>query len=220
MNHDEAWLDEIAAYAAGVLPAAEAGEVRAHLAQCERCRSEYASLSPIVDAMLIANAADPSPRLKSSVMREVRASAAPARRSFLAPYALAAACLAVAVASSLYAWNARSQTNRTSALLAAVTAPGTHAYAVPHGEVIRSGDALYLAVRGMPTPPAGKVYQAWTLPRGSTRMVPSVTFVPHGSLLLRLPVHADRIVAFAVSVEPAGGSRQPTSAPRFVVKFE
>jgi anti-sigma-K factor RskA len=71
-----------------------------------------------------------------------------------------------------------------------------------------------------PALPPGKVYQAWTLPAGSKKMAPSVTFTPKGGrILLRLPVNASRIAAVAVSVEPAGGSPQPTSKPVFVVLF-
>lgn len=218
--HDEAWLDDAAAYAAGALPPAEAARVREHLAACAACRDEYAGLAAAAGALAYAYEADPGQMLKKRIMREVRAGAATQRQVPRAPYAVAAACLAVAVAASVYGWRAGEQNARIQSEVAAITAPGAHAYPVPHGEVVRSGAALYLAMHGLPPPPPGKVYQAWTLPRGAAKMVPSVTFVPHTrAALIRLPVDARRLAAVAVSVEPAGGSTQPTTVPAFVVKF-
>jgi anti-sigma-K factor RskA len=73
----------------------------------------------------------------------------------------------------------------------------------------------------LPPPPRGKVYQAWTLRAGATRMSPSVTFVPNrsGVAVVPVPVDASGIAAVAVSVEPDGGSKQPTSTPTFVLKL-
>jgi anti-sigma-K factor RskA len=73
----------------------------------------------------------------------------------------------------------------------------------------------------LPAPPKGKVYQAWTLRTGATRMSPSVTFVPNmgGVAVVPIPVDASSIAAVAVSIEPDGGSKQPTSAPTFVLKL-
>jgi anti-sigma-K factor RskA len=50
-------------------------------------------------------------------------------------------------------------------------------------------------------------------------MAPSLTFEPgdNGEAILRLPESADAVTAVAVSVEPAGGSKQPTSKPVAVV---
>lgn len=218
--HDEAWLDDVAAYAVGALPPADAVRMREHLADCAACRDEYAGLAAAAGALAYAYEAEPGEMLKKRIMREVRAGAAQQRRP-RAPYAIAAACLAVAAAASFYGWRAGEQNARIRAEVAAITAPGAHAYPVPHGEVVRSGAALYLAMHGLPPPPPGKVYQAWTLPRGAAKMVPSVTFVPRTrSALIRLPVDARRLAAVAVSVEPAGGSLQPTTAPAFVVKFQ
>jgi anti-sigma-K factor RskA len=46
-------------------------------------------------------------------------------------------------------------------------------------------------------------------------MDPSVTFVPnqHGVAIVALPVDATTTQAVAVSVEPYGGSKAPTSTP-------
>lgn len=87
-------------------------------------------------------------------------------------------------------------------------------YDVSYGQIVASNDRLYLLLHGMRMPPRGKVYQAWTLARGTRLMAPSVTFIPdaHGLVIAALPdVDADRTSAIAVSIEPESGSRQPTS---------
>jgi hypothetical protein len=48
-------------------------------------------------------------------------------------------------------------------------------------------------------------------------VAPSVTFVPRpGLTLVELPESADGLAAIAISVEPEGGSKAPTSTPAFV----
>jgi anti-sigma-K factor RskA len=83
---------------------------------------------------------------------------------------------------------------------------------------VTSGGRVYLALRGLPAPPPGKVYQAWTLRRGAKAVAPSITFNPDpsGITLVELPEPASNLAAVALSVEPAGGSEAPTSTPAFV----
>jgi hypothetical protein len=106
-------------------------------------------------------------------------------------------------------------------MLADLMAPDARHYPVTHGEVILHGDRLYLAMSQMPVPPKGKVYQAWTLHSGAKEMTPSVTFMPNGSgqAIAMIAHGASGVVAVAVSVEPEGGSKAPTSKPEFVLKL-
>jgi len=94
-------------------------------------------------------------------------------------------------------------------------------FPVNGGEVIRRNDRLYIAMDGMPMPPKGHVYQAWTARNGAHKMSPSITFAPDrsGVALVSLPVNAAAVTAVAVSVEPEGGSKAPTTKPEFVVKL-
>ena len=91
-------------------------------------------------------------------------------------------------------------------------------YDVPGGTVIARGDKLYFAFSKLPAPPKGRVYQAWTAPKGSKTVVPSVTFTPNadGVAVVALPVDATRVGAVALSVEPEGGSKAPTTTPTFI----
>jgi hypothetical protein len=84
--------------------------------------------------------------------------------------------------------------------------------------VILRRDRLYFALSKLAQPPKGHVYQAWTAVKGTTTMVPGPTFVPNpgGVTVVPLPVDGTRVGVVAVSVEPEGGSKAPTSTPTFV----
>ena len=261
--HDE-MLDNVAVYALGALPTAEAQSVREHLATCNECRDEYRRLRPAVnavgvsaeacpDAASAANAvAPPGPLLKKRIMQQVR-QARPnvaqmqAVRPIVWPaYAVAAACLLVALVTGIINLSLNSQLResqtrvaqlnahasaaareiaRQRTELADLIAPDSQRYpvtaAAASGEVVKHGDRLYIAMNALPPPPKGKVYQAWTLHAGATKMSPSVTFVPNSSgvAVVPVPTSAASVVAVAVSVEPDGGSKQPTSTPTFVLKL-
>ena len=96
--------------------------------------------------------------------------------------------------------------------------PDAQRYDVAQGTVLVRGRRLYFALTKLPPLPRGKVYQAWTAAKGSGTMVPSVTFTPNaqGVAVVALPVDAARIGTVALSVEPDGGSKAPTTTPMFV----
>jgi anti-sigma-K factor RskA len=246
-------LDDVALYALGTLPAADAQRVREHMATCAECRDEYAALAPA--AALVGLTAEtqadsknaPSSLLKARIMRQVRETAAPSRsqrmpaRTPVWPaYLVAAACFVFGLVSSIYNMTLSNQLHDTKAQLASVSthssdlasnladerstiseimsAESKH-YTGTDGEVVTHGSRLFVAMHDLPPPPHGKVYQAWTLAKGSKDMAPSVTFVPdsRGVAIVSLPVDARITNAVAVSVEPEGGSKQPTSKPVLVV---
>ena len=93
----------------------------------------------------------------------------------------------------------------------------THArhYAMGNGEVIARGSRIYLAMRELPEPPHGRVYQAWTVTKGSSHATPSPTFLPdaRGVALIVLTADAHDITEVSVTLEPDGGSKEPTSKP-------
>jgi len=175
------------------------------------------------------------PRTNIAEMRAVRPIVWPA-------YAVAAALLIVALITGIINISLSDQVRQKNAdlaltqahsrllardlanqriALADLVAADSQRYGVAHGQVVVHGKRLYLAMDALPPPPKGKVYQAWTLRSGATRMSPSVTFVPDrsGVAVVSVPVDASRIAAVAVSVEPDGGSKQPTSTPTFVLKL-
>mgnify|MGYP001461378303 CR=1 FL=1 len=261
MNGHDAMLDDVAVYALGALPPEQARAVSEHLASCKECAAEYRRLKPAVDAVAYSaeacpdaatGAVVPSPRLKTRIMDEVRRSA-PARLSNVGEmravrpivwpaYAVAAACLAVALITTAFNISLNEAVRSSKAQiaqlgsqakilhrevavqsteLADLTSTDSQHYAVEDGEVVRHGNRLYIAMDSMHMPPRGKVYQAWIMRSGASRMTPSVTFMPDrtGIAVIHVPVQASRVVELAVSMEPEGGSKQPTSKPTFIVKL-
>lgn len=73
----------------------------------------------------------------------------------------------------------------------------------------------------MPVPAADRAWQLWLIPEGGPP-VPSSVFTPDADgralvLDIKLPDDGRRWAAFALTEEPVGGSRAPTTEVRFVV---
>jgi len=115
----------------------------------------------------------------------------------------------------------RNRLNDSDARLAALLSPAGRHFAIPQGQVIESGGRIFLALHSLPALAPNRVYQAWTLAKGAKSVAPSITFRAgsDGTALVELPESAGNLAAVALSVEPAGGSRQPTSKPSFVRKL-
>ena len=107
---------------------------------------------------------------------------------------------------------------RDDRMLADLTAGDAKRYPVVYGTVVKRGTHVYLALSALPAIPRGKVYQAWTVARGATGVTPSVTFTPsaNGVTLVPMPEDASKLSAVALTVEPEGGSKTPTSKAAFL----
>jgi anti-sigma-K factor RskA len=201
--HDE-MLDSVAAYALGALDANEAVVVETHLHTCAECQAEYDALRPVVTAVgnAVGNEAVPSPLLKARIMQQVRVQQMRPSRNFAwLAYAIAAACLLLALGLGTIVMQQRQTITTLSSL---------------------SERRIYVVAHGLPRLPAGKVYQMWTLAKGATKVAPSVTFVPDsaGDALVAVPADPATTAEAAISVEPAGGSQQPTTKPIAVIPIQ
>jgi anti-sigma-K factor RskA len=199
--HDD-MLDNVAAYALGALDGDEARVVAVHLRTCAQCQAEYAALRPVVTAVgnAVGNEMAPSPFLKARIMREVRVEQRrPVRNVAWLTYALAAACLLLAVGLGSIVMQQRQTISALS-----------------------SAHRIYVVAHGLAHLPSGKVYQMWTLAKGATKVAPSVTFVPDsaGNATVAVPADPATTAATAISVEPAGGSKQPTTKPIAVIPIQ
>jgi anti-sigma-K factor RskA len=236
-SHDEL-LDSVAAYALGALSPAEAEIVAKHLQSCEECLEEYRFLRPAVTAVAYgaevsadarSSATAATPLLKERVMKRVRAeSARRLRMGGRTAYAAAAACLAIAIVTAAADLSLNQRLGRERALASAqaqiiadLSAPDSQRRAFAGGEVVTREARLYIAMYGLAEPPPNHVYQAWTLAKGAKSVAPSVTFKPSpgGVSVVRLPQNATDLAAVAVSVEPDGGSKQPTTKPIALVRI-
>lgn len=109
-------------------------------------------------------------------------------------------------------------TQLTQLLSAAdVTAASSHFGSNGNGTVVASASQsrALLVTSNLPELPNGKVYEAWTI---KISTVPAGTFMPTGShAVVSLPSAAVDAAQVAVTVEPAGGSEQPTTRAVFTV---
>jgi hypothetical protein len=187
-----------------------------------------------------------SARIRADLLRAIREdaarpSAAPpavpaqARRQPWLAYLAIAASIAVVLGSALNNAALRSQhdadqtqiatlqqsLSESDARLVALLSPSAKRFAIPQGQVIESGGRIFLALHSLPPLGSNKVFQAWTLAKGAKGVAPSITFRAdsQGTALIELPEAAGNLAAVALSVEPVGGSRQPTSKPAFVRKL-
>ncbi len=194
--------DLTAAYALDALSPQEAEAYEQHLGQCERCREELAGLSEAATALAFgAVAPAPPARLRTSILEAARAertNVVPLRRN---PWvARSAAVLAASVACVVVGLGVSLSQSKPQVLTATV--------------YVGSGGKAMLSMSGMSVAPRGKTYEAWIMVPGR-KPQPAGLFSggPDSSLALRGRVPSNGVVG--VTLEPAGGSRAPTTTPIF-----
>ncbi|MFC8038692.1 anti-sigma factor domain-containing protein [Paenarthrobacter sp. NPDC057355] len=78
-------------------------------------------------------------------------------------------------------------------------------------------DSFVVLMDGVAPAPEGKVYQLWTLPKDGSAPVPQGTMDAQTLSKPAVVKGLSSASSVAITVEPAGGSRAPTSAPVLVV---
>jgi anti-sigma-K factor RskA len=226
----------IGAYALDALDDGEREAFERHAASCEPCREEVDGLRRTVLRLADRASVTPPERLRNQVLAQVRVT--PQVRDTAGPrqrqeepagvrsrvWLAAAAVLAlVALGTGGLAWTqyraaeaARTQAARIDAV---VTDPGARLVQQRlagggTATMVVAGSRAVLAGAGMPALSSGRTYQLWVI--HGTR-VTSAGLGPAGSAgsnrWSRLVDGVQRGDVLAVSVEPEGGSAQPTSAP-------
>jgi anti-sigma-K factor RskA len=76
----------------------------------------------------------------------------------------------------------------------------------------------WVIASGLPDLPGGKVYELWHAPSAIAGVRPAGLFVPKDGTAVAPTDVGQSVALLAVSVEPAGGSAQPTTTPIFVTK--
>jgi hypothetical protein len=144
------------------------------------------------------------------------------RRSRVLLAAAAAVILFAAGGGIGYALRGSGHPNTTSAVAAYLAQPGTRAAAFPTtgdtalSVLYRPGHTTaWLVGSNLPAPSADHVYELWYQPVGGHRMHPAGTF--SGGTVHTTTTLASSIAALAVSIEPHGGSPQPTTTPIYTL---
>jgi anti-sigma-K factor RskA len=209
---DDALHELTAAYALDALDPADERVYEEHLAHCERCQEELAELSSAAAALAFAaGPASPPAELRERILDAARAerpNVVPLRPRATRVLAAVAAVAAVAVVG-LGTWSIVLQ-HRLDTVDSALTVrplEGASGFVI-----VRPNGQAQLAVAKLAPAPAGKTYEAWVIKGGAA--APAGTFAGGGAASvtkLERPVRTGSVVA--VTVEPAGGSSQPTTKP-------
>ncbi len=218
----------IAPYALDALDDLERARFEAHLAQCISCQSELAGFVATAARLGEAEGQAPPAGLRDRLMAEVSTTRQDrpvvalrkqsALRRTLPRLAMAAAFLLGAVGVGGYlnerdtSEDLRADRATISAVLAASDAK-TSEKSFDGGGHVRmvasdSANAAYIVARDLPSPGAGKVYQVWLV--GDDLPKSEGVFERSGEMIMKDIAEMDRV---AVTIEPKGGSKQPTTPP-------
>jgi len=220
-----------------------------HLENCDECRKELEEWQATAATLAVfADPVEPSPKVRERILSEVRKELAtpeviPFRstsrniwRSFGSLGAMAAVVLFTALIVGLVVlWRENNRINdelaNAKAFVEVATAPGSRVSELKGVDLgsgatatvayDKSGHAILIANK-LPTVPRGKAYQLWFIV-GKNPPMPGKTFSPDsagkGVLKDQMPKEALDSAIFAITLEPEGGSRAPTS-PIYLRSFE
>ena len=226
------------AYVVDALDDLERARFETHLADCADCREEVRTLSEAASLLGASASAAPPAGLRDRVLADIAtvrplppASPAPqpVERRRRWPQLVAAAAAVVALGTGVAVWQPWDDEPGQQVVSVAdqvLSAPDASKQTIPLGAgaevtLIRSaavGRAV-VETRNMPSPPSGKVYQLW-LQNPAGRMVRAGEMLVAADQKVVLDGDAAAAVGAGITVEPEGGSEQPTSEPIALFDFE
>lgn len=230
--------DLMGAYAIDAVDVEERAQVEQHLHECERCRAELHQLTEA--AVLLSNGYEVAPpaelrtRLMDLIAEQERGSA-PAAPSSAAPESVATSSrsgsralwgLAAAGLLAVGGWGIwQGVSDDLSPIDQVVQADDARTFEAEYeGEQVTvvasaSLDRAVLITEDLPELADDEVYQAWWVNSDEQILSAGVLDNGAGDTAGEAELEGDpaEVVAFALSVEPAGGSAQPTTEPVVVL---
>src|SRR5436190_1416722 len=221
-------------------PGAERDRFTRHLSRCQSCAAEVKGFREVATAMAFAAAAEPPAELRGRVLAaaartrqlppEVSTHARPRRTRTRVPWVpwlsgvVATASIVVAVLFGLAQAHTQDELNQVRAENQAISlilsAPKAKllTYEVTHGgvaTVVLAADRHELAVvtTGLPALPPGKVYQLWLIGKPKIVSAGLLPAAKNGQTPAELATGVVKGDTLGLTVEPAGGSAQPTTTP-------
>jgi predicted anti-sigma-YlaC factor YlaD len=221
--------DLTAAYALDALDPEDAREYEVHLARCERCRAELASLSEAATALAYGTEAPAPPvELRAQILQQAsreRSNVVPLRPRWAVPVAtVAAAAACAAIGLGIWAAALSGKLDRREDALARqervaqiLARPDSRTISFAQGTLVvtRTGEAA-LVLRNLDKAGSGLTYEAWIADQGA----PEPAGLFDGGKVVAVPL--ERPVREGASVlvtkEKAGGVQAPTQAPFVTVR--
>jgi anti-sigma-K factor RskA len=224
------------AYAVGAVDDLERASFERHLAGCPACRAEVASLREAAAFLADDTAAAPPPELRDAVLagisrvRPLPPSAepddagetdeaegqAPAHRRRWFPALVAAVVLAIVGIGAVvwHPWQDDTSSTLTTAEQVLADPDAQHVtQELPNGAtatVVRSPSVhrTVIVTEDLPDAPSGKDYQLWL--QAPSEALVSAGLMPAGADTVLLEGDSDDAIGVGLSLEPDGGSEQPT----------
>ena len=211
-----------------------------HLSRCQSCAAEVKGFREVATAMAFAAAAEPPAELRDRVLTaaartrqlppEVRTHARPRRSRGSVPWVpwlsgvVATASIVVAVLFGFAQAHTRAELNQVKAenqaisLLLSAPQAKLLTHTVTNGgvaTVVLAADRHELAVvtTGLPALPSGQVYQLWLIGKPKTVSAGLLPPAKNGQTPAVLATGVVKGDTLGLTVEPAGGSAQPTTTP-------
>ena len=211
-----------------------------HLSRCQSCAAEVKGFREVATAMAFAAAAEPPAELRGRVLAaaartrqlppEVSTHARRRRSRTRVPWVpwlsgvVATASIVVAVLFGFAQAHTRDELNQVKAenqaisLLLSAPEAKLLTHTVTNGgvaTVVLAADRHELAVvtTGLPALPPGKVYQLWLIGKPKTVSAGLLPAAKNGQTPAVLATGVVKGDTLGLTVEPAGGSAQPTTTP-------
>jgi len=217
------------AYALGIAEEPELSEISAHLArECPNCvpgvRSAMATVTAMSGAVPVKT---PPHHLRRRVLASVEPSPSTFRLRTFVPWAITAALSITLVTIGLTGRRQTGDTPKLQQALSILNDPATRD--VTFGETekpskgrvfVSPGKGVVLIAASLPSLDTGKTFELWIIP-AKGNPVPAGLFQsqPDATAVFVRPGPVENAAAIAVTVEPTGGSAQPTTTPFIVTKL-
>jgi anti-sigma-K factor RskA len=212
------------AYAVDALDEHERAQFERHLAECADCRAEVDSLRGAAASLADAVAATPPPQLRADVLAAItKVRPLPplpnqlpgnGRGRRFRGLLVAAAAVAVVGSGVLVTQPWDDGTNPVDQVIAAADADQVSAKIDGGKATVYRSESLgkaALVTDDLPAVSDGKVYELWLQVDGA--MVPAGLLDASGDQEFLLTGDASKATAAGITVEPEGGSKQPTTTP-------
>jgi hypothetical protein len=220
---------DYASYALGVADEPERGEIIQHLGRkCPNCVPGVASALATVSAMSGAvKITDPPKRLRRRVMAAVEREPKRSRAGIFIPWTVTAVLSIALVTIGISGRRRTGDTAKLQQALSILNDPSTKDVAFGESKkpskgriFVSAGKGVVLIAADLPRLEAGKTFELWLIPVNGNP-VPAGLFrsQPDLSAVFVRPGPVENAAAVAVTVEPEGGSPQPTTTPFIVTNL-
>jgi RNA polymerase sigma-70 factor (ECF subfamily) len=214
---------EYALYALGIADDPERTEITAHLArQCPQCLSGMASALATVAAISGAvQLTEPPERLRRRVMTVAERESKRSWTAIFLPWAITAAMSIALIALGISGRRQIGDTPKLQQALSILDDPATRDLASTKGRVfVNPGKGVVFIGSGLPRIDSGQTFELWVIPSAGNP-IPAGLFRSQSdaTAVFVQQVPLEKAAAIEVTIEPQGGSAQPTTPPLAVAQL-